>query len=418
MKRTLCAAVFSFFAAASVFSLEKPFFSGTTGFLTDINNREKIFGAQSYFAGQFDFSGKLFLRGEFYVQATDLFNKNIFDPGTSEKNASFRIEELSATYKVNGKKAIHYLTVFNGNYEPMGSDLFLQRQFGIAPIHSFLTESYHGIEGSSFYDFYSTGAAYTAHTSNNNVFGISLYKNKAKQDNDFNYNAANMDFRYATIIPNITVDLLAGISLPIEDKDEDADDNLMTVREIQMHGGINALFGRKNEIQCLFGFGIDKLLLKKGRSKDGSVKLEDLYFIIEPRIPVSEVTVSTSFFNIPSSSAKNMIYMKPILRKNPATESILGLNLNIVDESVIIGTTKFTFGAQGTLGIANLTFDSLKDNVHDAIKDCNTTFLITPYTNIEIYGGTLYGYVSADLTAITDSKYPSLYGGFGFRTNF
>ena len=65
LKRTIFAAALSFMAAAAAFSMEieKPFFSGTTGFFASIaSNKDKDSfdaecNAESYFAGLFDFLG-------------------------------------------------------------------------------------------------------------------------------------------------------------------------------------------------------------------------------------------------------------------------------------------------------------------------------------------------------------------------
>lgn len=418
MKKTLYAALFSIFAASASFAMEKPFFSGSTGFLATVTNTEPPFNAESYLAGQLDFSGMVFLRGEFYVQAGDICNEDTFSPIAGKNNAAFRIEELSATVKFNSQRASHYITLFNGNFEPIGSDLFLQRQFGIRQIRSNITDSYHGIEGSSIYPCYSIGGAYAIHTSKDNVFEASIYKNKALQDNNNDFNAVNFDFRYASLFSKATIDVLAGISLPIETKDDAGEDIFLMIREIQFHAGINALFGNKAKNMFYTQLGIDRLILKKGGTKSTDLTFKDFYVLLEDRGNIAGVNANFAVFNIPARAAGDMIYLRKMVMNNPTTESIIGCNLNLAKENLFIGNTKFSIGAHASFGVANISIDKLKDKAMDCISDSNKMLFITPYTNIEVFGGKISASLTVDCTAFEDGFTNAFTGTLGFKTNF
>lgn len=104
MKRFLCAAAISISAALNLFAFESPYFNGYTGFLSGIQNEydsesfDPAFTGETFFAGQIDFGGKLFLRGEFYAKANDIFKYDSLNGDTP--NSYLRVEELSATYTV------------------------------------------------------------------------------------------------------------------------------------------------------------------------------------------------------------------------------------------------------------------------------------------------------------------------------
>ncbi|WP_407397492.1 hypothetical protein [Treponema sp.] len=419
MKRTLCAAALSLMAAAAFsFEFEKPFFSGTTGFLTTIGNdreAEKFdpkAHAESYFAGQFDFSGKLFLRGEFYTLSDSVFEEQMDD-----HNAIFRVEELSATYKTTSSSASHYLTLFKGNYEPFGSDLFLQRQFGIAKISSNLTESYHGIEGTSIHPIYSLGASYTAHIEGDNAFAISFYKNKANQGPEKNNSAVNFDLRYAGIFEYLTVDTLAGFSFPVESKDEGSDD-LISIKEIQMHAGINALFGRKKSLMLYTQLGIDKIILKKCETSDNSFNMKDLYLLVEPRLPVSDFYFNPSIFNFPAQTARDMIYLRTLLASHPLAENILGCNFNLVNENLYVGSTKITAGIHATVAMTDINNSELKDEPVETIKSAKKAFILTPHANMEVFGGVVTASFSLDTSEFNETPRNAFTASVGFKTSF
>lgn len=409
---------------AAAFSLEKPFFSGTTGFLTAVHNDRASkgvhpdLGAEAYLAGQLDFSGKLFVRGEFYVTGNDIFDDERFSDLNKDNNALFRIEEVSATYKISGESASHYISLFKGKFEPIGSDIFLQRQFGITPIHSKLTESYHGIEGATLYPFYSIGGAYTVHTNGNNAFSVSAYRNKAKQGPEKNNYGANLDLRFATVCDFLTFDALAGLTMPLEEKDSDSNE-IMNIKELQFHSGVNALLGKQRSIMLFLQLGVEKVLLKKADSDEKRLRFKDIYALCEPRIPVSDFYLMPSAFNIPASCAKDMIYLRTRLLSWPEATHFTGFNVTISNDNIYIGTTRMALGIHGTLLMEDVSGKDLKNHPTTAIDDAEKAFIVTPYASLEIFGGTISASVSVDTKEIKDHrKKNSVSGTVGFRTSF
>ena len=418
LKRTIFAAALSFMAAAAAFSMEieKPFFSGTTGFFASIaSNKDKDSfdaecNAESYFAGLFDFSGKLFLRGEFYITSDSLFEDEV-----SEKNAVFRIEEISATYKAIGDSGSHYFSLFKGNYEPFGSDIFLQRQFGIAKINSNLTESYHGIEGASIFPLYTTGISYTYHSDGNKAISLSLHKNQKYRNERKNKDALNFDFRFAGLYDYATIDSIAGLVFP---KGGDDDNSILNIDEVLFQAGINALFGHKKSFMLHTQFGVDGLYIKKNDYSDDSINMKNFHILIEPRIPVSDYYFNPSAFNFPVKTAADMVYLRPFVIKHPEEENVLGINFNLANENLYIGSSKVTAGIHGTIIMTEIDNDNLLDHPITTINDSEKTFILTTYANMEVFGGNITASISVDTKEIKDTPSKSISGTIGFRTNF
>ena len=204
LKKTALSCAMALLLTAASWAIETPYFSGCAGFMatlaneTDSDDFSPEFNADNFFSGQLDFSGKVLLRCDLYLQAGNLFDSTIFDNDANPNNAKFRIEELSGTYTINGESTKHYISLFRGRYEPIGSDIFLQRQFGIPEISSLITKSWHGLSGSSIYPFYATGLSYVMHPDSNFAVGLYVYKNEATTSLDSfeSQDSFNWDFIY------------------------------------------------------------------------------------------------------------------------------------------------------------------------------------------------------------------------------
>ena len=144
------------------------FFSGYTGAKANFNlgkNSESVdpqLSLESYFAGQFNFSENIIGHAEFSLKTFDLIENSIFKATDSK----FKIDEISVVFRSKGLNSTNYFSIFMGTYEPIGSDIFLRRQFGIQPIMSKITESWLGIAGSVIYPLFGIGIADVIHFSN------------------------------------------------------------------------------------------------------------------------------------------------------------------------------------------------------------------------------------------------------------
>lgn len=413
MKRFLCAAAISISAALNLFAFENPYFNGYTGFLAGIQNEydsdkfDPASTGETFFAGQIDFGGRLFLRGEFYAKASDIFKYESLNGEIP--NSYFRMEEVSATYTVNSAHASHYISLYYGNFEPIGSDLFLQRQFGIKPIRSYFTESFHGLAGASFYPLYAQGASYTFHPEGDFAAGVNIYKNKAAED-EKQKDVLNLDLRLASLIGISTIDFSAGLALPSEVNSDD-NDALIYIKEIQLHGGLNFLIGNRNTTSLLVQGGVNKYILRKS-SASGSdrVELKDVWAFIEPRAQGKYISINTSGFLFPEEAADDMIFLRNIIRRYPGTESIFGANLNISTDKLYAGATRLSAGAHTTFAVSRID--------PDGDDKTEKSLCISPYAGIEILGGTLNASVSVNLLDLKSDPEKSYSATVGFKTKF
>ena len=62
--------------------------------------------------------------------------------------------------------------------------------------------------------------------------------------------------------------------------------------------------------------------------------------------------------------------------------------------------------------------NNLKKHFSSTMKDAESTFIITPYTNIEVFGGSLTASLSIDTDELSDSVKKAVTLTAGFKTKF
>lgn len=404
------------------FALDMPFFSGYAGVLMDYQNEAEDDGfnpywtAESFFTGQLDFNGNFLIRGEFCIQATDLFEHNIFEE-TSEKNAFFRMEEFSLTYKLNTLHATHYFSLFLGNYEPTGSDVFIQRQFGILPVSSQITKSWHGLSGASIYPFYGGGFNYTYHPERNLVFSARAYENKQETSDSEDYiNVLNTDLRLAMLYRYFLMDFSLGLGFPLGETDDTGEDVVLIVRELQLHSGLTMILGNRQRSSFFMQLGFENFNIT-AKDDEPYINFKDIYFLLEPRFRFRACDFNFSLFNIPAGSADDMIFLKGMVYENNADcENLLGANFTLESDHLYIGNTNFTFGFHTTFAWTNPDIENFKED-KSTIKDWNKELYLTTFTEMPIFGGKLSAAITANCLGMDNWKGAFL-GTLGFKTQF
>lgn len=89
-------------------------------------------GAQAFFTGQFQFGDKLLLNAGFSVDAPDFGNTLLtqLPPSIRPFNAFFSLDELSFAYRYGIDNNLGQVSLFLGEYESFGTDVFLRRYLG------------------------------------------------------------------------------------------------------------------------------------------------------------------------------------------------------------------------------------------------------------------------------------------------
>lgn len=409
-------------ASAAAFAFDMPFFSGFAGFLGDITHDQDrddfdaAVKAESFFSGQLDFSGNLLLRGEFHISTDDLVDSNMFEEAEAA-NAYFKLEELSATYKLSTLRSSHYFTLFMGSFEPIGSDIFLQRQFGIQPISARFTESWHGLSGASVYPFYGTGLSYVYHPENSGAYGFYAYMNKQTLVEETR-KVLNTDMRIAHLSPNFTLDISAGLGFPLENKDANGNDVVLLIQEVQVHAGFNLLAGNRYTTSIFAQAGFSEFVLTSASSakKDG-ISFSDIYFYLEPRFHLRKAQIHAAVFNLPRNSADDMLYVKEIVRADSNIKNLLGFNVCTVTDNLYIGNTNVTFGIHSTYAYTNADLEAFK-NDFKVIKNWDAKIYVTPFLAIPVLGGTLNGSMTFDILEFRKDVHSAIMGTLGFKTQF
>ncbi len=397
----------------STFSLRaEAFFSGYAGIKSDIYSNpdsddgdfDPMLCVQSYFAGQLNLSRSFLVRGEFSVQTEDIFSSGVFN----NTEAIFCINELSATYVKPFLGNTQYISGFFGTFEPIGSDVFLQRQFGMKPITSLLTESWLGLRGAYIYPFYGVGASYVIHFDQKPIAsGVYIYKNHA--DNDDDDDQINFDWRFAMTSSYLTVDFAAGIGFPLSHK-YNGSDVILLIDTVYMHTGLEVLLGNRYRNSFFAQVGFEQMPLK---SSDDSNTLKDseMYLLLEPRFTAKDCKIHLSFFNFPDSlldEGNSDIAVKKLI----FIEDNLGINLAIFTDNLYIRNKTIIFGLHTTLSFPDKYLFDLKIKSLDDVKslfgigddDSSTEYnvKISPFLTMPIMSGDLHVMLQANITDIKD----------------
>ncbi len=299
-----------FFAAllSAAFSLAAaPSFRGAiggcaTGDLTVPLNKEKTWGTiplAGFAAAQANLAEWAILRGEIAAFASDVSESDIF----SDNQAKIRINELSFVLQRRAFTATNYFSLFLGAYEPIGSDAFLMRHFGIEGIASQLTKSYTSLCGSPVRSTKGTGISYIVNFDKAPIAtGAYFFFNKNKEGNW----AMNLDARFALSSNYATLDFSIGVGAPIQDRYNN-NDVVLVIDTISLHGGVDFLLGSKYSHSLFFQAGVEDITVKgKGA---GVLDGDEVKLLIEPRINFNTFKFSLTAYSLDKKSVEEFVYL-------------------------------------------------------------------------------------------------------------
>lgn len=401
MKKIFLAAVILSFAA-SLFA--EPAFSGYSGGkLNYASNPESTesydpdLTLQAFFQGQFNFSQNLWGRLEFSINTGDFLSKELFH----ETDASFKIDELSLTLKSRSDSDANYFSIFMGTYDPIGSDVFLQRYFGIQPIASKITESWLGLAGSILYPHFGIGIADVKRLLNAPItLGGYAYFNH--EDNL--YYVFNTDFRFACVYRYFTFDLAGGIGIPLSNNNQ-GQEVIAAIEKVYWHAGTTILFGN-NYTQSLFiQAGLFNVPFTKRNGTE--VSPDDIYLLFEPRFLLDSAHVNLTVFSLPQDTVEQLIFV----------DDSLGVNLNIFGDTFSIGANRFTLGTNFSLSFTGKTFLDVIKPMELIKGEYNIT--MTPYVSTNFLSGELHTQVSVKFMKFgTERWYDAFTADIGYTAKF
>ena len=358
-----------------------PYFTGTIGIGGKLQPEPKKFPSilmDSYFAGQFDLSQNLLLRTSFSMYTTESILKNNLFRNTE---AIFNLDEISLTYRGSFGQLSHLLGVYIGEYDPVGSDVFLQRQFGIPSFSSKLTESICGISRAKIYDMSGIGGSYVVKFPQS-ALGFNIYYNKTELEENL-LESLNTDVRFASAWNLGAFDLSFGFTMPMKHEiiiDSDTTQKvILLIERADMHAGLTAFFGSSNSSSLLFQAGFTKLIIDPNEENNEKVlSFDDVYVLIEPRFVSKSMCLSISLFNMPESTKENLFYVN-----NP-----VGVSVSLYTPWISLSGRKSQFGLMTTLSSSNSLDTLIIEEDKSTLKD-SLGLNISPYGTMYLGAGKL-----------------------------
>ena len=369
-------------------------FSGFTGVVGNIGATEAGDGAQwttdGFFAGQVDLFGVVMLRTGASLHTNNLFSIDLF----KGVPATFSLDELSITARFPCCHVTRYISLFAGDHESIGSDLFLRRHFGILPTNSRLSETWEGRTDTTIYPFSDFGASYVMKLRSSQAFGMYFYA--GQKENQWR---GNVDLRYAGVFSLATVDFSVGVGFPIT-IDQNTGASITLNRQIEMHTGLSTIIGNTHTASLFLQFGLTKIVLNPGNTQS-VLKLSDLYFWIEPRFKANFMNFHFTMFNLPESNVQDMFYVS----------GPLGCNLAIFANNIHAGILNFTVGAHITVSTQSITIDTINDTTSEDIS-----FRFSPFVETPLFEGTLTSRFTIDFMEF-EQMYKTIQFSLGYKTS-
>ena len=366
---------------------------------------------QAFFAGQFSLSNNMWAHTEFSIDTDDFISSSIF----SETPSMFQIDELSFTTRNTFSLGINYFSAYMGTYDPIGSDIFLQRYIGIAPINSKLTESYLGLAGSILYPHFGFGVSDIVKLYDQPfTFGGYVYLNKEKQISEIAANNAsnngasknkdifvlNTDLRFACVLRYFICDLAFGIGAPVGNNKQ-YEGLVIAIDKLYWHIGGSILVGNNYTTSLFLQTGFN------GAFTNPPTPPEKMYLILEPRFIIGDFNLNVSLFNLPKDTVKQLLIL----------DDGLGIDVNFYNEKFNFGSNPRTFSMGGHIcfSIKNRTvFDFGKQKFFEDGISIN----ITPYISTEFAGGEVHAQIAIKAMEFAKSFGKAFSFDIGYKKQF
>ncbi len=377
-------------------------FSGFAGAKADLySNDPDEFDAglniQSFFSGQLSLSNNIIFNAEFSLATEDVIENSIF----KEAGATFKIDELSLVFRKQFSLGTNYLSAFVGTYEPIGSDIFLRRQFGLKPVASKITESWLGLSGSIIYPVFGVGGANVLHFAKAPLAaGVYIYVNHELEDSY----VFNGDLRFAGNYRYFTFDFATGLGLPLE---SDTDDDFAAIKTLYWRAGANILVGNAETTSLFIQTGFSELKFKKGKNKVDLNK-DTAYLLFEPRFKTKQLQAHLSVFTFPEETAEKFIFL------NGKT----GANLNLFSDSLYLWNRNFTIGMNTAFAFPEKNIWEVFEDMSDITED-DYNITVAPYVMAQFYNGEVHFMTQILISELMDTNFGSAFKfNMGYKTQF
>jgi len=415
MKKKFILLYLALFLCAALSAVEQAAFSGYLGLLGEMPAKKELY-TEGFAAGQLDFGGKFIFRGEIQLETDDLLETSPLKKKESA-NSLLNLNELSATYKYNHTASTHFFSAYLGNFVGAGSDIFLQRQFGIQSIASPLTETYKGLASSPFNELYGAGIAYTVKFASPLAAGVYLTMNRENStDEEEEKKALWTSLRFAGSYPNVTFDITGGINLPLEKESKSGDKVIFLVRYVLLDGGVNLLVGNRYTTSFFLQTGVKGIKIDSDDLSKNDIDKGLAYLLGELRMVLPVAQLNCTLFSIPDEYLSEMVFFRHQAieaaersftdpRTKSGSASTLGFDANIFTEHLYLADRPMSAGAHFTVTASGWgLFDAMEDikKKKNEFKKCDKTFVLSPYISAPLLNGKLTGMASFNISAFND----------------
>ncbi len=405
-RKTYCLLAILFFLIPDSFLSAVSNFTGNAGVKGDLtsnqdsNDYDPQLTLQSFFAGQFDFTSNITIRTEFSMQTADIIDNGIFE----DTDAKFKIDELSLTKQFTVGGLLNYFSIFAGTYEPIGSDIFLRRHFGIEPIDSMLTQSWLGLKGSTVHPFYGIGGSFIVHYGAEPVAtGLYIYVNHQNTDKY----ELNTDFRIACAFDNFCLDFAAGSGEPLNSENSSGEKVFLVIDKLYMHSGIEMMIGNRYGNSLFAEGGFQDMLITRDIN-DFNFSADNIYLLIEPRFSGRTMKVTMSLFSFPKETVENLFFI----------DDTFGFDLAIYTDAIQWRTTTITVGFHTTLSYPEKNIADFESVLQNNYKDGNEPNIkLSPFLTIPFLSGSLQTMLQATVSDFNDVWEKAIVLNIGYRTN-
>ena len=352
---------------------------------------------QAFFQGQFNISRNIWGHLEFSLDTDNLFSESLF----YKTNALFQLDELSLTSRQTLETITNYFSIYMGNYDSIGSDIFLRRQFGISPVGSKLSESWLGTAGSLLYPHFGMGIADVIKFPEPLCAGAYLYFN----NEDADCYVFNADARAAGVFRFFTFDVAGGIGVPLSTTKYS--DVFVTVDKIYWHAGTTLLFGNNYTSAFFLQTGVYNAAFQA--NDEGMIfGSNGLYLLMEPRINGKKIKMHITFYSLPQKAVDELLFI----------HDTLGLNINIFSDNLSSESNSFNLGLHTSISFPGKSIMDMRDM--GAYMGKNTNIFVTPYITANLFGGELNSMLSLNLMPIFkgENLLKAMEINIGYKTSF
>jgi len=379
-------------------------FTGNAGVKGDLvsnsssDHYDPQFTLQSFFAGQFDFSSNTTIRSEFSMQTADIIESGIFN----DTDAKFKIDELSLTKQFTVGSLLNFASLFAGTYEPIGSDIFLRRHFGIEPIDSMLTQSWLGLKGSTVHPFYGIGGSFLINFDTAPAIGgVYIYVNHENTDKY----ELNADLRFACSFDNFCLDFAAGAGAPLNSENSSGEKVFLVIDTLYIHSGVEMMIGSRYRGGLFAEGGFQSMSVTRD-SNDFSCSADDVYVLVEPRFVAKNFKLNFSLFSLPQETVDSLFFI----------DDSLGLDIALYTDSLQLRTAMITAGFHTTISYPGKhlsDWETVLQNGYDSGEEPNVK--VSPFLTVPFHSGSLQTMIQAVVTNFKDSPEKSIIFNIAYK---